>query len=271
MLVRVCRMVGYLGGSAPLSALVAAPPHSLERQSWQARELVSATVNADGWGAAAWMHGDPAPCVYVSTAPIWADVNAGHLGRALRSHCLLAAVRSATDPRNVGPANTQPFASGSVAFLHNGWIDAFAERIRRRLLGALSDERFAAIRGATDSEHLFALILEELDRSGGPGDARRLLAAANAACLRVAGWAREAGGDAHFAVLLADGDSLVALRTSTGLQPPTLYLLPEAGPIAPGPIVASEPLDADPRWTPIPPGHGVVIERSAPPQVVAPG
>src|SRR5690606_16026892 len=78
----MCRLLGYLGESVPLGALVSAPAHSLLRQSWQARELVSATVNADGWGAGLYVEGDPAPCLYASTLPIWADANLPHLGRA---------------------------------------------------------------------------------------------------------------------------------------------------------------------------------------------
>ncbi len=257
-------MLGYLGESTPLGGLVAAPPHSLLRQSWAARELVSATVNADGWGAGVYVPGDPAPCVYASTLPIWADANLPHLGRALRSHCILAAVRSATDPLTVAHANTQPFAWGPLLFLHNGFVESFRTRVRRRLCSALSDERFAGIAGTTDSEHLFALVLEELDRRGGPGGAKLLFEAAGAAVRKVLGWAREAGSQAHFAMILADGDALVALRIATEPEPPTLYLF--AGP---GTIVASEPLDDDPRWTRIPPAHGVIAPRGEAPQVVA--
>jgi gamma-glutamyl hercynylcysteine S-oxide hydrolase len=262
-------MLGYLGESSALGGLVAAPPHSLMRQSWAARELVSATVNADGWGAGVYVPGDPAPCVYASTLPIWADANLPHLGRALRSHCMLAAVRSATDPLTVAHANTQPFASGSLLFLHNGFVESFRTRVRRRLCSALSDERFAGIAGTTDSEHLFALVLEELDRRGGPGGgAHVLLEAAGAAVRKVIGWAREAGAQAHFALILADGTSLAALRMATEPEPPTLYLLAEPGALAPGVVVASEPLDDDARWRRIPAGHGVVATLGAPPQLV---
>jgi len=265
----MCRLLGYLGKSVPLGALVSAPAHSLLLQSWKARELVSATVNADGWGAGLWVEGDPVPCLYASTLPIWADANLPHLGRALRSGCQLAAVRSATDPLTVAHANTQPFAAGPLAFVHNGYVGRFREAVRRRLCAALSDDRFAGIRGTTDSEHLFALILDELDRRGGPAGPEVLFEAAAAAVARVGAWAVEAGGQAHFALVIADGGSLVAIRTATAAEPPSLYLLPEPGPIAPGVIVASEPLDGDPRWQRIPASHGVIVSRGAAPRVVA--
>ncbi|WP_373047848.1 ergothioneine biosynthesis protein EgtC [Vulgatibacter sp.] len=258
MLATMCRLLGYLGEEAPLGALVSAPPHSLVRQSWQARELVSATVNADGWGAGLYVPGDPDPCLYTSTLPIWADANVPHLGRALRSRCLVAAVRSATDPLTVAHANTQPFAAGRLVFLHNGFVEGFRTSVRRRLCAALSDERFAGIAGTTDSEHLFALVLEELDQRGGAGDPAVLLEATAAAVARVAAWAKEAGAKAHFAVVVADGTSLVALRTATEPEPPSLYLHPGGGAIAAGTIVASERLDDDERWRRIEPGQGVI-------------
>src|SRR5262245_9567145 len=164
----MCRLLAYLGEPLPLGALVLAPPHSLLKQSWKARELQRATVNADGWGAGLFVDGEAEPCLYASTLPIWADANAAHLGRALRSGAMVAAVRSATDPLSVAPANTQPFAADGVLFVHNGFVEHFRNVVRRRLCGVLSDERYAAIAGTTDSEHLFALILEELGPSRDP-------------------------------------------------------------------------------------------------------
>lgn len=264
----MCRLVAYLGEEISLGALVEAPSHSLLRQSWQARELTHATVNADGWGAALYVPGDPAPCRYVHTLPIWADVNRPHLGRALRSGCILAAVRSATDSATVAPANTQPFVDGSLAFVHNGFAEPFATTIRGRILAALSPNRLAALAGPTDSEHLFAWILQTLDERGaaGPGD---WLAAAAQVTGQIGAWAVEEGGRAIFSLVLTDGRSMVALRRAHGAEPPSLYLLQAGGAIGRGTVIASEPLDDDPGWTPIPADHGVVVESGAAPQLGA--
>ncbi len=154
-------MLGYLGEPIALRALIDAPPHSLEKQSYLAREMQGATVNADGWGASWYLDGDPEACVYRCTLPIWADVNREHLGRAIRSRCLLAAVRSATDPLGLSHANTQPFAAGSLSFVHNGYVRDFDRAIARPLRSSLSDEQYARLRGSTDSEHVFAVLLDE--------------------------------------------------------------------------------------------------------------
>ncbi len=262
----MCRLLGYLGAPIPLGKLVNEPPHSLFRQSWQPRELREATVNADGWGAGFYVEGDLEPCLYRSTVPIWADANVPHLGRAIRSSCLLAAVRSATDPLSVAQANTQPFASGPLAFLHNGFIEDFRRRLRRRLCDELSDARHTQIEGTSDSEHVFALIGHHLDRRLGQGPraeaiaADVLLDAVRGAVHQIMGWAREAEAKALFSIAITDGVTLVALRASTHPDPPTLYLLGAGSALAPGVVVASERLNDDPAWRSVPPGTAVVVE-----------
>ena len=105
----MCRMLGYLGRARALSTLLDDPPHSLLVQSYKAKELEGAVVNADGWGAAWYAAEDPEPIVYRSTLPIWGDVNRTHIGRAARSTSLLAAVRRALRDRDVVIACSAPF------------------------------------------------------------------------------------------------------------------------------------------------------------------
>ena len=53
--------------------------------------------------------------------------------------------------------------------MHNGGIKQF-EKIKRSLLEELSDERFHWIDGQTDSQHIFALLLDYLlDNKSNPG------------------------------------------------------------------------------------------------------
>lgn len=71
---------------------------------------------------------------------------------------VLAHVRRATvgDPNH---RNTHPFRIGPAFLIHNGHVPAFDD-VRPRLLDRLSDDRRQALRGTTDSEHVFALLLE---------------------------------------------------------------------------------------------------------------
>jgi glutamine amidotransferase len=259
-------MLGYLGRTATLASLVEAPPHSLERQSYEPK-LQSALVNADGWGAGWYLDGDPEPCLYRSTAPIWADVNRGHICRAARSGCMLAAVRSSTDPLSLSLANTQPFAAGRVAFLHNGFISAFDRKVARRLRESLGDESHERLRGNTDSEHVFAVLLDEYARFD-PAPTR-LADAVRGALSRVTELARQADTQALLTLLVSDGEQLVAARSSLGAEAPSLFLSAGPSPLAPGVVIASEPLDDSTAWTEVPTDTLLVVERGSPPRRVA--
>lgn len=257
-------MLGYLGSAIALHALVDAPPHSLEKQSYLAKEMQGAVVNADGWGASWYLDGDENACVYRCTLPIWADVNRESLGRTIRSPCMLAAVRSATDPLGLSHANTQPFAAGALSFVHNGYIREFDRRVARPLRDSLSDEAHARLRGHTDSELLFAVILDEY--AAGTGSSReRLHAAVVRGLARVRALVREHGVAGLFTLVVTDGDVLVGARVAEGGEPPTLYL--DAGParVAPGAVLASEPLDDSASWTAIAPGRLVLLARGEAP------
>jgi ergothioneine biosynthesis protein EgtC len=261
----MCRMIGYLGETIPLRALVDAPPHSLEKQSYLAREMQGAVVNADGWGVSFYLDDDPDACVYRCTAPIWADVNREHLGRAIRSRCVLAAVRSATDPLGLSHANTQPFSAGALSFVHNGYIRDFDRGPARRLRASLSDEQYARLRGHTDSEHIFAVLLDEYARGEGASH-DRLAGAVARALERVRALARESGVAALLTVIASDGRALVGARLAEGAEAPSLYLVAGPARVAPGALLASEPLDDDPAWSAVAPGRLVVVTPDAPPR-----
>ncbi len=291
MLGLMCRMAGYVGTGSRLRALIDGAPHGLERQSWAPREMQGAVVNADGWGCAWYLGDELEPCVYRSALPIWADANRFGLGRTISSPCLMAAVRSATDPLSHALANTQPFVHGPLCFLHNGYVKPFRESIQRRLRRSLADEAYACVRGETDSEHYFALIVDEWLRAE-PGD-RRVAVALERATRRLLAFTEEAGGVALVAAALVEraapeqlavhqaegaargaptaggsaGDkacggsrmSLVLQRVAVGGVPPSLYVRASRD----GWTFASEPLDLEAGWTPLEPGAPRVVHAEA--------
>lgn len=242
-------MLAYLGRTIALSELVTSPPHSLLRQSYSAKELRGAVVNADGWGASWYLQGDPEACLYRSAQPIWADANLSHLGRAIRSTCILAAVRSATDSLSLSVANTQPFCSGRLTFVHNGFIGAFRENLLRPLRQKLSDWAYARIHGDTDSEHLFYWLLDAYRDSTASPD--RLLSAMRTALRRLRPLVVQARSQALLTLIASDGNTLVFVKTAISAEPPSLYLS-RACSNSPGRIiVASEPLDEHDGWQPV--------------------
>lgn len=245
----MCRMVGYVGAGIGLRAVLDEPAHGLERQSWAPRETQGAVVNADGWGVAWYLPGEPEPCVYRSDLPIWADANRLSLGRAVASSCLLAAVRSSTEPLSHGVGNVQPFVYGPLAFSHNGFVKPFRASVLRRLRSGLCDEAYRSVRGDTDSEHYFALLIDEWLRA--EGREQRLRSALERATARLLALAEEAGGVALVAVVVTEGDGeqrrLAVQRSALAGTPPSLYACPSED----GVLVASEPLDDTFGWSPV--------------------
>ncbi len=257
-------MLGYLGGTTSLATLVDDPPHSLVVQSYKARELEGAVVNADGWGAAWYLPDDAEPVLYRSTLPIWADVNRTHLGRAARSAAFLAAVRSATDPLGISAANTQPFAHGPLTFLHNGYVRDFSTTLLRPLREALTDATYSRVEGNTDSEHVFAALVDAYDRTEGP---ERLVNAVRATVQHVLRLAEQWDTRALLTLIVSDGEQLVATRTAVGGNPPSLYVLSEPTPELNGVVLASEPLDESPSWQAVAPHSLVIATRGMPPSL----
>jgi len=233
----MCRHLVYLGPPRALTSLLHEPPHSLEHQSHKTFEQRWVTMNADGWGVGWW---DPEagerPARYRTDKPMWADRSFRSVADVVRSGALVAAVRAATPGTPVVETGSAPFSSGPWLFSLNGYVSDFpgpaADRLRRRL----SPARGAALEGTTDSEVLFGLVLDLIDEGVEPAVATARVA------VEVLG-----GSTGELYLLLSDGRTAIA---TTGGN--TLYGLVDAGLAEGGTLLASEPLDDHPAWTPVP-------------------
>lgn len=244
----MCRIAAYLGPPCTLGAFVSSPEHGLLHQSWAAREMVSATVNADGWGAA-WVDDNGRPGVYRHVLPIWADVNLEALGRSLRSPLWLSNVRSATAGLGTDYANTQPFIDDDLLFTHNGFIDRFAHTLRARLRAEISAAIEPTIQGNTDSEYIFALIRQQTGTL-----AQRVRAALGL----IVSWLKPTPDvRALLNVIASDGKVLVACRAAVHADAPSLYLNPDWHG---GVVIASEALDNQSGWSHVESGQVIIAQ-----------
>jgi len=122
-------------------------------------------VNADGFGVG-WYHDKSVtPALFKDTAPAWSNVNLREICNATASKCVIAHVRAASPGMPVHMPNVHPFKAGRLIFAHNGAIQGFSQ-LRRRLLSQLTEEVFLSIKGTTDSECAFALLLTNLAKDG---------------------------------------------------------------------------------------------------------
>ncbi|MGA8544614.1 MAG: ergothioneine biosynthesis protein EgtC [Mycobacterium sp.] len=216
----MCRHLGWLGREVSVSSLVLDPPHGLRVQSYAPRRQKYCLLNADGWGVG--FFDGATPRRWRSVAPLWGDVSFDSVAPALRSRCVVAAVRSATVGMPIEASATAPFTDGQWLLSHNGIVN-------RRVLPA-----GLRIESVCDSAILAALIFDRgLDALGetivkvGTDDptARLNIMAANGSRLLATTW----------------GDTLSILRRDDGL------------------VLASEPYDDQPGWEDIPDRHLVDV------------
>jgi len=247
----MCRFVAYLGPSVPLARVVSEPEHSLIVQSYRPVEMTSGTVNADGFGVGWYNRAlDLTPCVYTNISPIWSDRNLPGLSKHIASDCIFANVRSATPGQAVDQSNCQPFAYRQLLFMHNGYIENFRATLMREIRTTLHDEYYNAIGGSTDSEHVFALVLNALH--GQVVTLDTLVAALHTAIAQLAAWADEQAIRIALNCAVTDGTLLVASRFANKGPAPSLYHTKSPGFFPQAGVVASEKLWEGEDWVAVP-------------------
>jgi len=290
----MCRFTLYLGPSIRLSTLLIEPAHSLIHQSFRAAEREE-PLNGDGFGIgwyAPRLSSEPA--VFHSVTPAWNNRNLRSIARVVASPCVLAHVRAATAGSEVHQSNCHPFQHGRHLLMHNGSVGAF-DRVRRKLLAGLSDEDYNVIRGNTDSEHMFAIFVDELLSNGQgtddsfdtPDGAWRLAEHLAATLARVIAVVKAEGGGvpSFLNVAVSDGVHAAVSRFTShpSLPPDSLYTLhdriyattsqefserksEEEGEAV---VVSSERLTGDQAWRAVPPNHIVAFARGEAPRLFA--
>lgn len=263
-----------------MASLLIEPAHSLILQSAHASER-SDPLNGDGFGVG-WYAPDQTstPAAFRSISPAWNDANLTSLSNVVSSPCVLAHVRAATAGMPVGEVNCHPFRHGDYLFMHNGHLGSF-KSVRRSLLAALSNEAFDMIQGNTDSEHVFALFVDELSAAN-TDEEDALALCLNRAVWRAVQFVSELGGDhpSYLNLATSDGDRCAACRFTNDPagRPESLHVIERAlyEPVAKDSparrayeasgsvVVSSERLTSDPLWWSVPPNHLVSFSRTGP-------
>ena len=271
----MCRFAMYLGPPIRLSKLVTEPSNSIIHQSYDAKERAE-PLNGDGFGVA-WYVPElrDEPAVFKSISPAWNDANLLNLAPVTRSHCLLAHVRAASPGLAVTQFNCHPFVRRHYAFMHNGALAGFA-KIRRRLREGLSDRSYDALVGTTDSEHVFAVLSDHWDETGGDPLARA--AEAMRETIRSLEQLRREAGitePSYLNLAVTDGQRAIATRFISPDSGPahSLYVARGALVVEEGAgrvastdedaavLVASEPLGDRSGWQAVPQDHMVLVNE----------
>jgi predicted glutamine amidotransferase len=151
----MCRLFGMSGGHEPVRATfwLLEAPDSLAQQSRR---------NPDGTGLGYYDESDE-PVVVKQPLAAYEDHQFAEEAKEVRSRTFVAHVRYASGTP-VTLRNTHPFVQAGRLFAHNGVIGD-VPRLERHLGDGMS-----MVGGETDSERYFALITQEIARTGDIGE-----------------------------------------------------------------------------------------------------
>jgi glutamine amidotransferase len=214
----MCRALLYLGKPVLLDNLLFQPDSALVRQSYMPKMLHM--LNLAGFGMRAWdpgSHDAAAPFAYASDSLPVFDRNLKNLATKVAAGCVLAHVRGVAYSTQVEISlqNVHPFQFPGVtlALAHNGDLARFAE-MRPRLAAHVRPEFARLIRGTTDSEWIYALVLSQLEDPQMPPTGAALVAAISKAIAILRDERAKLGIDVSSSLNLfvTDGRQIAAVR-----------------------------------------------------------
>ena len=152
----MCRLLGYVA-DRPTSVVDVLGVDGFDRFT------ALTAVHGDGWGMAWRAEDETIQTVSVADSAS-ADPSYDALGRTALGRAGIVHLRWASDGLATTPENTHPFVEadtvlGTVAFAHNGHIEPIG-----RLEELLDHESRARLRGTTDSERYFRIVLECIEK-----------------------------------------------------------------------------------------------------------
>jgi len=270
--------MAYLGSPIVIDKLLYQPRNSLINQSVNAKELEE-PLNGDGFGIGWYAREvNNEPVTFVSVHPAWSNRNLRNLAPKIRTDCFVAHVRAAS-VGEVSESNCHPFQYKNLLMMHNGGVEHFS-RIKRKMREPLTDELYNWIKGQTDSEHIFAFLLNQLLARHSTINPEAVIDAFENTFRALKQMIIDADipEPAYLNMVVTNGLFIVATRfvTDPNEEPLTLYHsegsryvvedgitrmeAPEDDDQAV--LIVSERLSEDPTWTMIPPNHFVIVENS---------
>jgi len=200
----MCRLYGFRATEP--TKVECSLVHAQNALMVQSRGDQSGITHAHGWGVAAYT--DRMPQVERQARAAYDDEHFRRTAARVFSRTVVAHVRRAS-VGSVSLDNTHPFAYGRWVFAHNGTLRAF-DAMREWMLEAMTDEHRMAIRGATDSEHVFHFVLSLWAKHPN----LTLCEALRAGLQQVITQSRQTDAAATIGlnVILSDGEELVGAR-----------------------------------------------------------
>ncbi len=163
----MCRILAYLGPELPLDCLLLKPDNSLINQTLDPER--HPLLQLAGWGFGAWSEHllkPEAPLLYHRPMAAFYDDNTDSLIPSLQASTLLAHVRAAAynSKTVLADENCHPFSYKKTPWIvaQNGDMPDW-RILQRELLAHCKDSYLEQMRGTTDTEFLYVLLLSLLE------------------------------------------------------------------------------------------------------------
>ncbi len=168
----MCRILAYLGKPISVEELLYKPDNSFIKQSYHPKYM-SHLLNLAGFGMVAWdsVSNDPSfPYIYKTPHLPFYDENLKNLATKISPYCLLAHLRgvSYNEKQIISIQNVHPFIfdKSNIALAHNGLLTHF-DQMKFHLLEYVHPDYLKQIRGSTDSEWIYAILMSQLSGLSG--------------------------------------------------------------------------------------------------------
>lgn len=214
----MCRVLAYIGPEIPLGNLLLNPPNSLVNQTLDPE--LHPELQLAGWGFGAWgehLLEPERPLVYRRPMAAFYDDNVEGIVPSLQVSTLLAHVRAAAYDAGavLADENCHPYSYRGTPWIvaQNGDLPQW-KLLQRELLQHCRDEYLEQMRGTTDTEFLYVLLLSLLE-----GDSNDEVQRAFEELLRlVVGAMRELAlvGLAKLKMALVSPNRIVGVNCGTG-------------------------------------------------------
>ncbi len=172
----MCRVLAYIGPETPLEGLLVKPANSLINQALDPE--LHPELQLAGWGFGAWgehLLEPERPFIYRRPMAAFYDDNAGRIIPSLQAGTMLAHVRAAAynSKTVLVDENCHPFSFEETPWIiaQNGDLPNWL-LLQRELLQHCEDRYLEQMRGTTDTEFLYVLLLSLLEGDG-DGDVQR--------------------------------------------------------------------------------------------------
>ncbi len=163
----MCRVLAYIGPEIPLESLLLTPSNSLVNQALDPEHYPD--LQLAGWGFGAWSEHllkPEDPFIYRRPMPAFYDDNANRIIPSLQASTVLAHVRAAVynSTTVMVDENCHPFSFEKTPWIiaQNGDMPNWM-LLQRELLQHCEDRYLKQMRGTTDTEFLYVLLLSLLD------------------------------------------------------------------------------------------------------------